>query len=165
MNDSVYPRVLIIEDEPDIAGSIMKLLTRRLNASADIAPDAHAAMESVDSHVYDLVTLDFQLPDKDGLQVLAHIMKKPSPPPVVMVTGHGDEELAAEALKMGAADYVRKDNRLADTLLEAARKALSDSKLKKDAVIEKSHGDLFSHWKPGLAPADLQTRVLDVNPE
>ncbi|MGH7533735.1 MAG: response regulator, partial [Gemmatimonadales bacterium] len=62
------------------------------------------------------VLLDLQLPDTSGLDVLAALRSRPSPPAVVVVTAHGSETAAVQALRLGADDYLVKDAALRDLL-------------------------------------------------
>lgn len=64
----------------------------------------------------DVILLDYQLPDGTGLDTLPRLLARPDPPSVVMVTGEGNETIAATALRAGAEDYVVKDNNLRDML-------------------------------------------------
>ncbi|MFH1150392.1 MAG: PocR ligand-binding domain-containing protein [Actinomycetota bacterium] len=113
-----------MEDEESVAASIKKYLEKRIGASVVTAPDCSTAREILVSNRFDLVTLDYMLPDCDGLELLEEITGMESAPPVVMVTGHGDEKAASEAFRLGAAGYVVKDFRLASMLIAAAERAL-----------------------------------------
>ncbi|MEZ4687698.1 MAG: hybrid sensor histidine kinase/response regulator, partial [Bacteroidia bacterium] len=62
------------------------------------------------SEEFDAILVDFRLPGMDGLEVIREFVKKPDMPPVLMITGEGDERLAVEVLKAGAADYLVKDS-------------------------------------------------------
>lgn len=64
----------------------------------------------------DLILLDYQLPDGTGIDLLPRLLSRPDPPSVVMVTGEGNETLAATALRAGAEDYLVKDQNLRDLL-------------------------------------------------
>jgi PAS domain S-box-containing protein len=57
---------------------------------------------------HDVLLLDQRLPDMDGLEILQQLVQEQLPTPIVLVTGIGDSELAAQALRMGASDYVPK---------------------------------------------------------
>jgi PAS domain S-box-containing protein len=130
MEKSEAPRVLVIEDEQDFAGSIGKLLKKKFRANVVWAPDAETARNKLASDSFDLITLDYQLPDDDGLILLEEIAEMPGAPPVIMVTGHGDENIASDAFRFGASGYVQKDRRISTLLIEAVDKALLGTRLK-----------------------------------
>ena len=100
-------RILIVDDDP----AIIKLLTAVLTADGFPTPtaveaggDALAASDGVD-----VVLLDHNLPDMQGTEVLEHLNRQAHPPSVVLITAHGDESVAATALRNGAEDYLVKD--------------------------------------------------------
>ena len=64
----------------------------------------------------DIILLDYQLPDGTGIETLPRLLSRPDPPSVIIVTGEGNETLAAAALRGGADDYVAKDNNLREML-------------------------------------------------
>jgi PAS domain S-box-containing protein len=125
MDDSGEMRVLIIEDEESTAGVLRLLLKSGLKASSDIVPDCVSARRKLASRSYDLITVDYQLPDGDGLSLMEEVLAKEDAPPLIMVTGHGDEETAVSAFKLGASGYVVKDKRMSTMLIEEARSAIA----------------------------------------
>jgi DNA-binding response OmpR family regulator len=127
MGGADSPRLLVVEDESDTAKAIQRLLERRLGATVDIAADASQARECMLANEYDLITLDYQLPDCDGLELLQELIGMSNPPPVVMVTGHGDDHVAEKAFDLGATGYVLKDERMLETLASTAKKALAEA--------------------------------------
>ncbi|MBU1671033.1 MAG: PAS domain S-box protein [Actinobacteria bacterium] len=116
--------ILIVEDEADSARLIEMLLRMKLGAATEIATDAAAARDRLASGRFDAVTLDYQLPDGDGLSLLEEIQAMESPPPVVLVTAHGDEDVAARSLELGASGYVVKDQRLSSLLVATVKRVL-----------------------------------------
>jgi DNA-binding response OmpR family regulator len=116
-------KVLLVDDDP-----MMVRLVRKLLADNGVTAIVHAlsgrqALESLDG--VDVVLLDHQLPDTTGLQVLEAIRARPNPPAVILVTAHGNESLAATALRQGADDYLAKDvslNQLLPQVLERVRR-------------------------------------------
>ena len=101
--------VLYAEDNPTDARLTIRHLQRHApHFVPTLATSARECLERLDRETFDLIVLDYQLPDRDGLQILGEIIARRLEVPVVMVTGSGDPEIAVRALKAGAFDYVVK---------------------------------------------------------
>ena len=124
-------RALVIEDDREMAGLVKGLLRKRFSISADIAGDCAEARRMLSETGYDMITLDYRLPDGAGLDLLDEITESREHPPVIMVTGHGDEETAARSFRSRASGYVVKDSRLPDMLTEAVDAAVADLTMKR----------------------------------
>lgn len=70
--------------------------------------EPESVLPEIENQQFHAIILDYMLPQVDGLSLLSTIVRLPSPPAVLMLTGHGDEEVAVTAIKRGAADYVSK---------------------------------------------------------
>lgn len=116
-------RILIVEDETLQALVMKEILEGELGACVEAAACCADARGKLAAGEYDIVTLDYQLPDGNGLELLQDIVDKDDAPLVIMVTGHGDEEVAATALGLGAFGYVVKDNRMSTLLIDSVTKA------------------------------------------
>jgi DNA-binding response OmpR family regulator len=116
-------RILLIEDNPDHALVASRVL-ERAGFSVTTVITGQAGIESV-SNGFDLVLLDYGLPDMDGMQVLTAISR--ANVPVVFVTGRSDAKLAVDALRAGAANYIVKDSHYVSKLPEVARETLEQS--------------------------------------
>ena len=114
MPDPASIRVLVVDDDPAMVALDRKLLEAAGYRRITTAVSADEALRlSVDA---DLILLDYQLPDGTGIDLLPRLLSRPDPPSVVMVTGEGNETLAAMALRAGAEDYLVKDQNLRDLL-------------------------------------------------
>ncbi len=107
MSEPRAVRVLVVDDEPNIRTTFSRALDLEGFAVAT-AKDAATALVEAERFEPDLVLLDLRLPDHDGLWVLAELQKLPTPPPVVMMSGHGTLESAVKATRLGALDFLEK---------------------------------------------------------
>jgi DNA-binding response OmpR family regulator len=114
-------RILIVDDDADHARLLATLVEQAGFARPLIAGSAREALQLAE-HV-ELVLLDYQLPDGNGLSLLPALRAMPGQPAVIMVTGHGCEALAASALRAGAHDYLVKDASLPGLLPEVVEHA------------------------------------------
>jgi sigma-B regulation protein RsbU (phosphoserine phosphatase) len=129
MNTAPTP-LLIVEDSPVYADILLHLLPS-LGADLPFASvwvdTAEKAITELACKQFKLVFLDYKLPGADGLSLLAHIQLMPEArrPAVIMLTGIGREEVAVEAMKSGAKDYLSKDHIDIPSLVRAITGALS----------------------------------------
>jgi DNA-binding NtrC family response regulator len=100
-------RILLLEDDPAIRNSIKEFLERR---SFDVIPSETCAQckEAFWRARPDAAICDYSLPDGTGLEILSFIKKADTAIPVILLTAHGSIELAVEALKMGAENFLTK---------------------------------------------------------
>ncbi len=101
-------RILIMEDDIGQARLSQRAL-ERAGYEVDVAHDGESGLEMFQAGTYDVIIVDHQMPVKDGIEVLHTLVAWRSLSPTVMVTSHGDEALAVEAMKLGAGDYIVKD--------------------------------------------------------
>jgi len=121
--------LLLVEDNPIYAEVLQRLLPSLgadLQFNVTWVDTAEKALEAVHKTRFDLVLLDYKLPTGDGLTVLDNIRTQPATdqPAVIMLTGMGREEVAVEAMKRGAKDYLSKDHLDVASLLRAITSAL-----------------------------------------
>lgn len=115
-------RVLAVEDEATAQQAIARVLGRDADATVDVAEGVAEALERVDETAYDVVVLDHELEDGTGLDVLAAVRERVDRPPVVYLTGKGDEQIARRALSEGAVDYLSKGPEAFDRLPDVVRR-------------------------------------------
>lgn len=114
----------MVEDAPEMAGQLKRILEKRFDFTVDTAEDCASARSLLNTFDYDIATLDFMLPDGQGLDILEEITSSGPMPRVIMITGHGDEESVVRSFRSRASGYVIKDVHLSTRLTEAVEKAL-----------------------------------------
>jgi DNA-binding response OmpR family regulator len=129
MGDPIRPRILLVDDDPDIVRMVQAILTAHGFDSAVQVTTGRQALDSLGG--IDIVLLDHQLPDTSGLDVLDAMKARPEAPAVILVTAHGNESLAAAALRRGADDYLAKDAALADLLPQILERVRRTRELRK----------------------------------
>jgi two-component system response regulator AtoC len=122
-------RILVVDDEELIRWSLSERLRSEGHDVAE-AGTAAAAIEQAETGV-DLVLLDYQLPDGDGLSVLKRVREMDPDALVIMLTAHQQVSLIVEAMKGGAFDYAAKPFDLEDIALRVSR-ALETTRLRRE---------------------------------
>lgn len=103
-------RVLVVDDDSVDRMAVRRALVRvEPPAQAVEVGDAGEAERALAAGGIDVVLLDYRLPGEDGLSLLARLARSPVAPPIVLLTGQGDERVAVTAMKAGAADYLAKE--------------------------------------------------------
>lgn len=125
-------RVLVVDDDPTMVRLAQGILRANGFGAVTAVGSAREALEALAEA--DIVLLDHQLPDASGLEILDAIRARPHPPSVIMVTAHGNESLAAAALRRGADDYLAKDASLADLLPQVLERVRRTRELRKALV-------------------------------
>ncbi|MCH7994548.1 MAG: sigma-54-dependent Fis family transcriptional regulator [Planctomycetes bacterium] len=123
-------RVLIVEDEKLIRWSLrQKLETHQYSVKG--VENGELAFAELDAGIFDLILLDYKLPDTTGLDILRKIRETDQDVVVIMMTAHSSIESAVDAIKLGAYDYITKPFDM-DELLRTIEKALETTKLRRE---------------------------------
>jgi len=114
---------LIVDDEPDIR-ELLEITLGRMRIDTRAAADLAEARHWLEQQPFDLCLTDMRLPDGSGIDLVRHINERHPELPVAVITAHGNVELAVEALKAGAFDFVSKpvDLKILRKLVETALK-------------------------------------------
>ena len=100
-------KVLVIDDENTI-GVLMSRIIGRMGHTVDYADTIKTGLEAVKADNFDIVFLDVQLPDGNGLQQLPILQQLPSAPEIIIITGFANPDGAEAALSGNAWDYIQK---------------------------------------------------------
>ena len=121
------PRILIIDDEKAIRYTLKEILEFE-SYTVDQAEDGPAGLDMLIKDKYDVVLCDVKMPKMDGLEVLERAQKIAPDTAFIMVSAHGNIEMAVDATKKGAFDFIPKPPDL-NRLLVTVRNALDRTKL------------------------------------
>lgn len=102
------PRVLVVDDDPDVALLVKTVLERRAGCIVDVAEDGSGAIERVAAVRPDVVVTDIEMPGLGGLELLAELRRTVPTVPVVVMTAHVSVEYAVSALRAQADEFLTK---------------------------------------------------------
>ncbi len=120
-------RILVIDDEKSIRNTLKDILEAEEHEIV-AAEDGISGLEMFPEGNFDVVLCDIKMQEMDGIEVLQKIMEQHRDVPVIMISGHGDIEIAVDAIKKGAFDFLEKPLDL-NRLLITIRNALERSDL------------------------------------
>jgi diguanylate cyclase (GGDEF)-like protein/PAS domain S-box-containing protein len=144
--------ILVVDDNRQISDFLSGTLLPSLGYEVMVARDANTAKKVIKQRKakFDLMLLDLQLPDLTGLELLRHLDKDGYHIPTILMTGHGSEQVAAEAFRLGVHDYLSKP--LDETLLtEAITRSLSESRLQSEKAILNTQLEEQVAWLTSLS--------------
>lgn len=113
-------KILLIDDEPLVRDELGGLL-RDENYEVSTAGDGEEGLALFRTSQPDMVITDVRMPRRDGLSVAVTIRREDPTVPVTVITGHGSEAMAIEALRAGVTDFIKKPVRLDDLIAALAR--------------------------------------------
>src|ERR1017187_7948029 len=126
------PTLLIVDDEKPTRDGLRAALEDRYDVY--VAEDAKAAMELLERENFDVLITDFRLPSEDGLKLITRAKSLSRPPVCILMTAYGSEELAVDAMKRGADDYIAKGRMQIDELEVRIANALRRQNLEVENV-------------------------------
>ncbi|HEU0000587.1 MAG TPA: hybrid sensor histidine kinase/response regulator [Ktedonobacteraceae bacterium] len=134
MTTHEVPYILIVDDDTALLEALPEALSLRLTAvqvdTSDSAPDA---LERIEENDYDAIVSDIKMPGMDGLALLAKIQKLRPETPTLLITGHGEHDLAVQALRGGAYDFIQKPIDR-DYLIAALNRAIQTRRLRRQVA-------------------------------
>src|SRR5882762_2862544 len=126
------PTLLIVDDEKTQREGLRAALEDRYDVY--VAEDGKAAMELLERERFDVLLTDFRLPNEDGMKLIGRAKSLSKPPICILMTAYGSEELAVEAMKRGADDFIAKGRMQIDELEMRIARALRQQSLEVENV-------------------------------
>ena len=128
------PHILLVDDDPALLQALPRTVSLRLpEARVDTSNSAQRALELIRAQDYDTIVSDIKMPGMDGLELLAKIHELRPETLTLLITGHGDHDLAIQALRGGAYDYILKPIDR-DSFVAALDRALHTRRLRRQVV-------------------------------
>src|SRR5436190_3711632 len=129
MTQAAY--ILIVDDDAALLQALPQALYLRMsNVRVDTCDSALEALKLVRANEYDAIVTDIKMPGMDGLALLAKIQELRPHTPTLLITGHGDHNLAIQALRGGAYDFIQKPIDR-DYLVAALQRAVQTRQLRR----------------------------------
>jgi DNA-binding NtrC family response regulator len=142
--------ILVVDDDPYIQEALGDRL-ESLGYSVARASDGKQALEFIDRHDPQMVFLDIEIPEMKGLDVLREIRKREKDFPVVMITAYGSIDLAVEAMKEGAYDFIPKPFKPAH-ITAVVDKAIERQRLRREKAVLSEEVDKRYRLVTGTSP-------------
>ncbi|MCK5707498.1 MAG: response regulator [Candidatus Aureabacteria bacterium] len=146
-------KILVVDDSQQARNMTKKMLIS-LNYDVDVASGGVDALKMIKEKDYDLAIVDYLMPGMNGLEILENVVKKGHDVPVIVFTGRGSEEIAVQAMKLGALDYVVKTVGYLELLSKIVQRNLKNHRINKEKKsLEK---------KLKIKNSDLEKRIIQL---
>ncbi|MGZ4987341.1 MAG: sigma-54-dependent transcriptional regulator, partial [Limisphaerales bacterium] len=156
----VKPTLLIVDDEKPTREGLRAALEDQYDVW--IAEDAGAAMQLLEQENFDVLLTDFRLPKEDGMKLIARAKSLAKPPICILMTAYGSEELAVDAMKKGADDYIAKGRLQIDELEMRIGRALRQRKLEAENVSLRQQLDTRFGMENIVGQSPAMEEIFDV---
>jgi len=118
--------ILLVDDNPEHRLLVIRNLRRGMRTVNIVeAGSGSDCIARIGQTKFDLVLLDYSLPDMNGFEVLDILKKNHDSMPIIMITGREDDQIVEEAKRRGASDYIVKSKEFLDNIVAVVEKALA----------------------------------------
>jgi signal transduction histidine kinase len=161
-------RILIVDDDEALLMALPEALRLRMKGlEIDTAPEALTALERISETDYDAIISDVKLPGMDGLALMEKVRELQPGTPMLLITGHGEHDLAVQALRGGAYDFVQKPidrDYFVASLERAIQMRKLDRRVRQQHVELERHARVLQHVDRGIFLVDEAGVVQYWNP-
>jgi two-component system, NtrC family, response regulator AtoC len=156
----IKPQVLIVDDEKNTRDGLRAALEDRYDVY--VAEDAASAMQLLEKEHFEVLLTDFRLPKEDGMKLITRAKSLPKPPVCILMTAYGSEELAVDAMKHGADDYIAKGRLQIEELEMRIARALRHLSLEEENTALRQQLDTRYGLENIIGESSAMEEVLDV---
>src|SRR2546421_10634486 len=177
--------ILIVDDDTALLEALPQALYLRLDGvKVDTCDSAQAAIEQIGEYEYAAIVSDIKMPGMDGLALLAKIQELRPDTPTLLITGHGEHDLAVQALRGGAYDFIQKPIDR-DCVVATLHRAIQTRQMRRQLAVqqraleqyarsleetvralresEERFHNIFAEAPIGMAVVSLDSKLLQVN--
>ena len=154
------PTLLIVDDEKTMREGLRAALEDRYDVY--LAEDAATAMGLLEAEQFDVLLTDFRLPSEDGMKLIARAKSLPRPPVCILMTAYGSEDVAVQAMKVGADDYMSKGRMQIPELEMRISRVLRNQKLEVENVTLRQQLDTKFGLENIVGQSPAMAEVFDV---
>jgi two-component system, sensor histidine kinase and response regulator len=160
-------KILIVDDEEVDRMAVRRALrTSEVEMEIAEARNYQEAKEQMLNNLFDCIFIDYLLPDRDGLTLVREIREQGIKIPLIVLTGHGDEQIAVDLMKAGASDYLNKFRLSPLRLNQALQNALRIYQAEQEAAIARQQKEQLAKQKEDFVARmthDLRTPLVAAN--
>ena len=154
------PILLIVDDEKPTREGLRSALEDRYDVY--VAEDAATAIQLLEREHFDVLLTDFRLPGEDGMKLISRAKSLSKPPICILMTAYGSEELAVQAMKHGADDYIAKGRLQIDELEMRIARILRQQKLETENISLRQQLDSKFGLENIIGQSPVMTEVFDI---
>src|SRR5437867_4403182 len=162
------PRVLIVDDDVALLEALPEALRLRMDGViVDTCDSGSAALDRIAATDYDAIISDIKMPGIDGLALLREIRRLRPRTPTLLITGHGEHDLAVQALRGGAYDFVQKPidrEYFVASLERAIHLRRLDREVERQRLALERHARVLEHVDDGVFLVDDAGVIQHWNP-
>ncbi|HEX8378305.1 MAG TPA: ATP-binding protein [Pedobacter sp.] len=161
-------KILLVDDDEDdfvLTKDILREVSNNHNYEVTWCSNFSEAINAMLKSRYDIYLVDYRLGKDSGMDLLNEAIKSNCTEPIIMLTGKGDLKIDREAMQLGAADYLIKDNITAQSLERSIRYAIAHNKtLQELKRSENKFRIIFERSKDPMLITNPQGQIIDANP-
>lgn len=138
-------RVLIVDDDTALLQALPQAITLRMQGvQIDISDSGLGALQMAQEHSYDAIVSDIKMPGMDGIVLIERLQELCPDTPTLLITGHGERDLAIQALRVGAYDFIQKPIDR-DYFISSLQRAIQTCQMRRQIVAQQQDLERHAH--------------------